>query len=83
MNARQFLIDLLYPSVYPKVPKIVRESSRAALKHFPHEYELEELRKACPEILGKCPDSSIGTKNTKKVRKLKEEGTLKMVWEDE
>jgi hypothetical protein len=55
----------------------------SALRHYPHDSDIHALRKACPEILGKCPDSSIGTKNTKKVRKLKEEGTLKMVWEDE
>ena len=74
MNARQFLIDLLYPSVYKKVPKIVRESARACLKHYPQVYELEDLRKACPEILGPVP---------RKVRKLQEEGTLRMKWEDE
>jgi hypothetical protein len=83
MNARQFLIDLLSPKATPKIPKIVRESARAALKHYPQVYELEDLRKACPEILGKCPDSSIGTKNTKKVRKLTHAGTLRMKWEDE
>lgn len=38
---RQFLRDLLDPSVTPRVPKNIRERARSLLKHYPWEAEME------------------------------------------
>jgi hypothetical protein len=51
LYARNFLRRLLDPSVYPRVPKEVRIEARYRLKHYPSTYELEQLAKACPDIL--------------------------------
>jgi hypothetical protein len=41
--ARSFMLDLLDPSVYPKLPKQVRIAARARLKHFPNEHDINKL----------------------------------------
>jgi hypothetical protein len=41
--ARSFMTDILDPAVYPKVPKQVRMAARARLKHFPTEYDINQL----------------------------------------
>lgn len=35
--------DLLDPAVYPKLPKQVRLAARARLKHFPTEFDINQL----------------------------------------
>jgi hypothetical protein len=41
--ARDFLRDLLDPSKTPKVPKNVRQRAYSVLKHFPANYEMENI----------------------------------------
>ena len=41
--ARSFMSDLLDPSVYPKLPKQTRMAASARLKHFPTEYDINQL----------------------------------------
>ena len=52
-NTRQFLYDLLDPKKTPKVPRSVRLQARWCLKHYPGEYELQQLQRKAPEIVGK------------------------------
>ena len=44
-NARFFMMALMDPTQTPKVPKAVRQRARDRLKHFPSEYEINELEK--------------------------------------
>ena len=37
------MLDLLDPSVYPKLPKQVRIAARDRLKHFPNEHDINKL----------------------------------------
>jgi len=55
LHARNFLRDLLDPKKTPKVPKDIRQRAYWALRHFPAHYELENIRKKCPKILGEQP----------------------------
>ena len=41
--ARSFMTDMLDPAVYPKLPKQVRLAASARLKHFPTEYDINQL----------------------------------------
>jgi hypothetical protein len=41
--ARSFMTEMLDPAVYPKLPKQVRMAARARLKHFPTEYDINQL----------------------------------------
>jgi hypothetical protein len=48
-RTRKFLISLLNPSETPRVPKNIRGQASACLKHFPYEYQLDELADLDPE----------------------------------
>ena len=37
------MTDMLDPAVYPKLPKQVRMAASARLKHFPTEYDINQL----------------------------------------
>jgi len=52
-QGRKLLEELCDPGKTPRVPSIVRERARGALRHFPNDYELERLADQCPEILDK------------------------------
>lgn len=52
IQAKEFLRSLLDPKQTPKVPKSIRRQAYWALRHYPAEYDLENLRKKCPTILG-------------------------------
>lgn len=44
-NARHFMLALMDPKQTPKVPKEIRKRARDRLKHFPSEYEIDQLEK--------------------------------------
>jgi len=48
--AQDFLRDLLDPKVTPKIPKHIRKRAYSILKHFPHQYEMEQAAKVLPDI---------------------------------
>lgn len=49
-QAREFLRSLLDPKQTPKVPKSIRVKAYYALKHFPADYEMEEVADVLPEL---------------------------------
>lgn len=49
-NAREFLRDLLDPKKTPRVPKEIRKNAYWVLRHFPADYEMEEVAKKSPKI---------------------------------
>lgn len=52
-QARDLLFDLCVPSVTPKVPGVVRDRARAALRHFPTIHDLDRMSEAAPEVVSK------------------------------
>ena len=42
-NARHFMLALMDPKQTPKVPKEIRKRARDRLKHFPSEYDIDQL----------------------------------------
>lgn len=71
LRAKNFLRDLMDPKATPKVPRWIRTEAYYALKHFPHEHEVEHLAEASPDIL----DSGVTKeqKFNKKVKKVLDE----------
>ena len=47
------LEELCDPGKTPRVPAIVRERARAALRHYPTELDVEQVAAACPEVIDK------------------------------
>jgi hypothetical protein len=50
-NTRQFLIDLLDRTTYPRVPREVRAEASRLLKHYPGDYDLERLAEKSPNVI--------------------------------
>jgi hypothetical protein len=50
--ARDFLRSLLDPKLTPRVPLDVRREARYRLKHYPNDWEMEQIRQALPELFG-------------------------------
>lgn len=42
-NARMFMLALLDPTMTPKVPKEIRQRASDRLRHFPSEFEINNL----------------------------------------
>lgn len=56
-QGKKLLEELCDPGKTPRVPSIIRDRARAALRHFPLDWELDNLADHCPELLDKEPFS--------------------------
>jgi hypothetical protein len=50
---KKLLEELCDPGKTPRVPSIVRDRARHALRHYPTDYELENMADHCPDLLDK------------------------------
>jgi hypothetical protein len=53
VQGRKLLEELCDPGRTPRVPSVVRGRARAALRHYPSDYELEMIANQCPDYLDK------------------------------
>lgn len=51
-KAKEFMLSLLDPKQTPKVPKKIRKEAYWVLRHFPADYELEQVKKKLPKLFG-------------------------------
>lgn len=56
-QGKKLLEELCDPGKTPRVPSIVRDRARAVLRHYPSEYEFDEIARNCPDLLDKEPFS--------------------------
>ena len=57
-QGKKLLEELCDPGKTPRVPSLIRDRARAALRHFPADFDLDDMAEACPEILQKSSNSS-------------------------
>ena len=50
VQTRRFLLDLCNTQHTPRVPKLVRETARAMLRHYPSDWEMTIASKYAPEV---------------------------------
>lgn len=58
---RKLLEELCDPGRTPRVPSIVRDRARGALRHYPSDWELEAISRRAPEYLDTRPFSVYHT----------------------
>jgi hypothetical protein len=51
LQAKKLIQELTDPGKTPRVPGIVRDRARGALRHFPTDWELEKMADNSPELL--------------------------------
>ena len=52
-QGKKLLEELCDPGKTPRVPSIVRDRARNALRHFPQDWEIDSLADKCPDMLEK------------------------------
>lgn len=53
VQTKKFLMELLSPSMTPRVPKIIRQRANSLLRHWPNDYHLEMLTVDMPDHFAK------------------------------
>lgn len=53
VQTKKFLLELLSPTMTPRVPKIVRQRARSLLRHWPDDYHLEMMTIDMPQHFAK------------------------------
>lgn len=47
---RRFLLDLCNSEHTPRVPKLVRETARAMLRHYPSDWDMQRTARMAPDV---------------------------------
>ena len=55
-QSKKLLEELCDPGKTPRVPSLVRDRARTALRHFPNDIEIDTIAEKCPEIIDKKPN---------------------------
>jgi len=50
LATRRFLLDLCNSEHTPRVPKLVRETARSMLRHYPSDWDMKQAAENCPDV---------------------------------
>ena len=50
VQTRRFLLDLCNREHTPRVPKIVRDTARSMLRHYPSDWDMQRAAESAPEV---------------------------------
>jgi len=64
-QSKKLLEELCDPGKTPRVPSLVRDRARTALRHFPNDWEIDTIADKCPELIDKQSINTYGNKQIK------------------
>ena len=50
VQTRRFLFDLCNPEHTPRIPKLIRDTTRSLLRHYPDNYDMLKATQTSPDI---------------------------------
>ena len=50
IQTRRFLLDLCNSEHTPRVPKLIRETARSMLRHYPSDWEMQTAAREAPQV---------------------------------
>jgi len=50
IQTRRFLLDLTNPQHTPRLPKLIRQTAAAMLRHYPNEWDMNIAARRSPEV---------------------------------
>lgn len=56
VQTRRFLLDLCNSQHTPRVPKLIRDTARSMLRHYPSDWDMDRAADASPEVFAKRLD---------------------------
>ena len=63
----KLLEELCDPGKTPRVPSLIRDRARSILRHFPHDFDIDQIAETCPDLLDK-PSNSDRIINKQSIR---------------
>jgi hypothetical protein len=61
-QSKKLLEELCDPGKTPRVPSLVRDRARTALRHFPNDFDIDIIAEKCPEIIEKRRNTAASNK---------------------
>lgn len=52
-QGKKLLEELCDPGKTPRVPSLIRDRARTALRHFPQDWDIDMIAEKCPDIIDK------------------------------
>ena len=56
VQTRRFLLDLCNSEHTPRVPKLVRETARSMLRHYPSDWDMQRTARMAPDVFAEKMD---------------------------
>ena len=56
VQTRRFLLDLCNTQHTPRVPKLVRETARSMLRHYPSDWDMQRTARMAPDVFAEQMD---------------------------
>ena len=50
VQTRSFLFDLCNPQHTPRVPKLIRDTARSMLRHYPSDWDMNRAAEGAPDV---------------------------------
>lgn len=50
VQTRRFLLDLCNSEHTPRVPKLIRETARSMLRHYPSDWDMQRTARMAPDV---------------------------------
>ncbi len=50
VQTRRFLFDLCNPQHTPRVPKLIRDTARSMLRHYPSDWDMNRAAEGAPDV---------------------------------
>ena len=50
LAAERLLRDLCDPTATPRIPKLIRQRARSALRHYPGKWDMDRAAQAAPDV---------------------------------
>ena len=50
VQTRRFLLDLCNQQHTPRVPRLIRDTARSMLRHYPSDYDMTRAAEAAPDV---------------------------------
>jgi len=50
VQTRRFLLDLCNREHTPRVPRLVRETARSMLRHYPSDWDMQQAARMAPDV---------------------------------
>jgi hypothetical protein len=50
VQTRRFLLDLCNREHTPRVPKLIRDTARSMLRHYPSDWDMQRAAESAPEV---------------------------------